>query len=337
MIAIVSIALLSHSLNAQNFDNPATYMSHINKTERELSVKYLSYMSAASHGKSAKKIEKRREALVNSIYEVRVKIYDMPSFNGDKSLRDSAVSYLKLMYSVFNEDYSKIVNMEEIAEQSYDNMEAYLLAQQKAGEKLRAAHAAYAATYTDFASKNKVKLVDSESELEQKLETIAKVTQYHNEVYLTFFKAYKQEMYLQEALKEKNTNAIEQNRNALIKYSTEGIEKFKQMKGYNSDRSLETLCRKTLEFYKNVAENSIPKLSDFLLKAENFEQLKKSFDRSSQSKEDVDGYNKAVSDLNRSAEAYNKTNEQIFAQRSDLLKSYEASVKNFMDTYMPYK
>ena len=63
-------------------------------------------------------------------------IAKMPDFEGDKSLRDSTVSYLSLCYNVLNEDYSKILDLEEIAEQSFDLMEAYLLAQQKAGEKL---------------------------------------------------------------------------------------------------------------------------------------------------------------------------------------------------------
>jgi hypothetical protein len=45
-------------------------------------------------------------------------------WKGDRSFRDTTVAYLKLLYIVFNEDYGKIVNMEEIAEQSYDAMEA---------------------------------------------------------------------------------------------------------------------------------------------------------------------------------------------------------------------
>jgi len=48
----------------------------------------------------------------------------MPPWKGDRSYRNSSVAYLKLVYHVFNEDYGKILNLEEIAEQSYDAMEA---------------------------------------------------------------------------------------------------------------------------------------------------------------------------------------------------------------------
>ena len=134
LIGMICITACAGNSHAQEYNTPVAYMSNISNANKALSVKYLGYISASSHGKNMKKVEKRRADLLNSIYETRVKIYDMPSFDGDKALRDSAVSYLKILYSVFNEDYSKLVNMEEIAEQSYDAMEAYLLAQEKAGE-----------------------------------------------------------------------------------------------------------------------------------------------------------------------------------------------------------
>ena len=50
--------------------------------------------------------------------------------------RDSVVRYLELSYAVLNNDYAKIMDMEEISEQSYDAMEAYMLAQQIANDKM---------------------------------------------------------------------------------------------------------------------------------------------------------------------------------------------------------
>ena len=335
--AMMSVLLITRTAVAQDFDDPSLYLSFISKNQREVSVKYLSYMSAASHGRSMRKVEKHRADLIDAIYETRVRIYGMPTFKGDKQLRDSAVSYLKILYSVFNEDYSKIVNMEEIAEQSYDNMEAYLLAQEKVSERLSEAHAAYARAQKTFAANNNITLLDDESELGRKLETIDKLTSYYNEVYLTFFKVYKQEVYLVDAVSAKNTNAIEQNRNALLKYAEEGLDKISKMKGFNNDRTLESVCRQLIRFYKDEAEKSIPKISDFFLKVENFKKLQQSFESSEKTKELVNNYNKAVDDMNRSSMAFNNTNDQLNNKRSEMLSSYNDTVKSFMDTYMPYK
>lgn len=324
---------------AQDFESPVAYMSHIGKANASLSAKYLNYISASSHGKNMKKVERKRTDLLNAIYETRVKIYDMPSFDGDKALRDSAVNYLKIMYSVFNEDYSKLVNMEEIAEQSYDLMEAYMLAQEKAGEKLSEAYASYGAAYKEFAKKNNVTLVESETELERKLEAAEKVSEYYHQVYLIFFKCYKQEMYLVEALKNNNINALEQNKNALISACEEGMQKLKEMKGYSGDRSLEAACKQVLVFLKDEAEKKVPVLTDFLVTAANFEKIKRDFDtKSSQerTKEVVNTYNKAAEDLNKKVTAYNNTNQQLNNSRSNLINQYNDMVQTFMNTHMPY-
>lgn len=326
-------------LPAQDFNNAGTYISYINKAEKELAVKYLSYMSASSHGKNRRKVDKRRTDLLNSIYEVRVKIFDMPSFNGDKSLRDSAVNYLKILYNVFNEDYAKLVNMEEIAEQSYDAMEAYLLIQEKADEKLKEANDAYAKQEKEFAKKYNVNLIESQTNLSRKLEDAQKVSSYYHQVFLIFFKSQNQETYLLEALNKKNINGIEQSKNALIKYAEEGLNKLKSMKGYNADKSLETAVRKTLEFFKDEAEKKIPLLSDFLIKEENFEQIKKAFDAkpaSQRTKQDVDLFNKSVNDINKAVNVYNATNQQLNTNRNNVINLYNSAVQTFMDTHMPY-
>lgn len=337
ILTTISIASLSTSAVAQKAQSPVDYLSSISNTEKVLSVKYLSYMSAASHGRNMKKIERKRNDLINSIDKVRADINDMPSYNGDKSVRDSAVHYVKILYSVFNEDYAKLVNMEEIAEQSYDMMEAYLMAQQKANEKLKEAAAAYDRSHRVFAKNNNINLIASSSELDKKLETVGKVQDYYNQVYLIFFKAYKQEFFFLEALNEKNTNSMEQNRTALLDYANEGLEKLKASKGYNSDQSIENACRKVLEFYKTEAEKDFVALSDFILKAENFDKVKSTFETSSKSKSDVDQFNKAVADINKASEKYNNTNHQLHGKRNDLVKQYEEIVNNFMDTHMPYE
>lgn len=339
LISMICIAASAENLYAQEYNTPVAYMSNISNANKALSVKYLGYISASSHGKNMKKVEKRRADLLNSIYETRIKIYDMPSYNGDKALRDSAVSYLKMLYSVFNEDYSKLVNMEEIAEQSYDAMEAYLLAQEKAGEKLDQAHNAYVEAYNEFAKKNNITLIDKDSELEMKLAAANKVSEYYHQVYLIFFKCYKQEMYLIDALETNNLNALEQNRSALVSVCEEGLNKLRELKGYSSDRSIEAACRSVLTFLKEEAEKKIPVMSAYVLNKENVEKLGKSLEAKSASertKKEIDEYNNAVTALNKSAMAYNNTNQELNTKRKDMVNNYNSSVQSFMSTHMPY-
>ena len=333
----VLLCMCSWSLLAQDFSNPVEYLDYIGKKNKELSTKYLSYLSASSHGKSARKVDKRRTEVINSITETRQYVQAMPAFKGDRSLRDSTVTYLKLLYIVFNEDYSKIVNMEEIAEQSYDAMEAYMLAQDKAQEKLSAASERQHEAQKKFAAANKINLVDDVSELEQKMKTANTLMKHYDEVYLVFFKAYKQEDYLMQAVNKKNIIAVEQNLSSLKQFAEDGMEKLKTIKSPNGDATLIAACRNLLLFYAAEAKDAAG-YTDFFLKEEEFTKIKKEFDSkpsSRRTQQDVDRYNKGVNDMNAASNNYNKLNGELNRNRSSVLDDWNKAVKRFMDNYMP--
>lgn len=337
LFLILALFLLSNSSSAQSFETAGDYMDYISKANQALTEKYLFYLSGMSHGKSAKKVEKRRQDLLQSISDTRYNIMGMPSFKGDRTLKDTTVAYLKILNSVFNEDYGKIVNMEEIAEQSYDLMEAYMLAKDKANEKLNDASKRQHAIQVKFAEKNNIKLIASQSELDAKMDVATEVMGHHNEVYLIFFKCYKQEIYLTDALNKKNIVSIEQNLNALQKYSEEGLQKLNDLKGYNGDPVLINSCRNALSFYKDEATKGTG-LTDYILVEENFNKTKKQFESKPSSKrtqQDVDQYNKAVKDINDAGKNYNTLNNDLNKQRAAALNDWDKTVAKYMDQYMP--
>lgn len=329
--------LISVPATAQPFERAVDYLEYIGKNNTSLSARYLAYLSAVSHGKSARKVEKRRTEVVSSIIDTRSSIRSMPPWNGDKSLRDTTVAYLDILYRVFNDDYGKIVNMEEIAEQSYDLMEAYMLAQQKAYEKLDEAAEKQKETEKDFAKKNNINLVEGSSQLGDKSKTASAVLKHCNDVYLVFFKPYKQEAYLVEAMNQKNVLAIEQNLGTLNKFADEGLEKLKTMNGYKGDASLITACRNVLNFYKSEATRGAA-YTDFYLKEENFQKIKKQFESKPSGKrtqQDIDQYNKAVNDMNAAVKTFNETNNALNKERNAALNDWNKTYNDYMDEYMP--
>ncbi len=329
--------IVSTNAVAQPFENAAQYIEYISKANQALTQKYLFYLSGMSHGKSARKVEKRRQEVLQAISDTRYQIMGMHPYKGDRTLRDTTVAYLKILNSVFNEDYGKIVNMEEIAEQSYDAMEAYMLAQEKANERLQQASAKQNQIQKQFAAKNNVTIIDSESETEAKMKLVSTVMKHHDEVYLIFFKCYKQEMYLMDAINQKKINGIEQNINSLQNFAEQGLEKLKAMDGYNNDASLIIACRAMLNFYKDEAAKGSA-MTDFFLKEENFAKIKKQFDATPSSRrtqKDIDQYNNGVKDMNDAANAFNATNNELNKQRTRGLNDWNKAVKSYMDTYMP--
>lgn len=327
----------AYSSPAQLFETAAQYMDHIGKVNEETTVKYLVYLSAVSHGKSARKVEKRRVEVVNSISDSRYAVMGMPPWKGDKSYRDSAAGYLKMLYNVFNEDYGKIVNMEEIAEQSYDGMEAYLLAQEKAQEKLSEAHDRLREAQKQFAAKNNINLLINETEIDRKAKIVNEVMGHCNEVYLVFFKCYKQEAYLMDAISKKNLVSIEQSVSSLKKFADEGDSKLKKMKGHNGDNSLIAAGMKMMDYYRSVVARG-QVITDYFLKEEEFNKIKKQFESKPNSKrtqQDIDQYNKAVNDINAALGKFNSSMTEMNKQGVSALNDWNKTYNKYMDEHMP--
>lgn len=296
------------------------------------------YTSSVSHGKSARKVEKRRAELIQTSNQALSKAKAAKGFNGSTQFRDSVVEYFRITNLVLKEDYAKIVDMEAVSEESYDAMEAYMLARERANDKLLEASKMVEREQKSFAASNNIRLIETENALDKKMEVAGQVYDSYNEIYLIFFKSFKQEMYLMDAINRKDINGIEQNRNALIATAKEGLKKLEAVKPYGNDKSMVEATKKLLNFYIDEASNEIPKMSDYFMKSENFEKVKKAFDEIPEKKRtqaDVNEYNKAINDMNAGVNAYNAANQTLNKKRSSLIDGWNGSADKFTDTHVP--
>ena len=335
MVSIFSAA----DASAQNVsENPVDYLSAVGNIQTEMNAKYMAYISAVAHGRRARKIEKMRMQTLDAITNSRYKTIELPYFKKDNSLRQSSIEYIQLCYSVFNEDYAKIVNMEEIAEQSFDQMQAYILLQEKTSEKLKQASDKMQQASKDFAAKNNITLVNKQTELGDKMEIAGELNHYMNKIFLVFFKCNWQDNELIKAINSKKVTDIEQARSAIIKYAVEGLQALDTIKNFKGDGTLAMACRQALQYYKKTAENDIPKVTDFFLLEENFAKQQKTIDAkgSGRTKEDVDAFNKLVKDFNNGVNAYNKLNNNLNANRNRILENWQSAEKGFADAHMPH-
>ncbi len=338
-LLIVTLSVSVTRVKAQSAtDDAGTYMAAITNAETDMNRTYMAYVSTAAHSSRKRKIERLRVQTVVSITDCRYKITELPLYKGDNSFRQSSLNYVLLCYKVFNEDYAHIVNMEDIAEQSYDAMQAYLLLQEATNDTLKVAMARMAKAQQDFAAKYNIKLVDQKTELDDKMDAADKLSKYHDKVYLLFFKCSWEDEQLTGAVNKKSITAIEQARNALDKYALEGMAALDTLRAFESDPSLSVACKQALAFYKKEAETQMPQVTDFFLKEENFDKIKKAMDAKgdSRTQQDVDTYNKAVNDMNAGADKYNQVNADLNNGRSQVIKNWNDTDKSFLDTHTPY-
>lgn len=333
----LSILIAStQSVQAQTASDPVAYMNKFTESERLINSQMLSYISAVAHDKSAKKVDKQRTELINTIAAARSKAAHSSDFEGDSSLRAAAYNYFNIAYIVAKEDYGKIVDMEEIAEQSYDNMEAYLKAQEVANDKEHEAFEKVDREIRAFAATHHITLTEDNSKESKQSEIVNEVTKYYNKVYLAFFKCNSNEKYMIKALDKKDINGIEQNKNSLLKNSTENLPKLDQIGSYQGDGSLIVSSEKLLQFYKEEAKEKTPILTAFLVKNDNFQKMKKEMDaKTSRTQEDVNKFNAAVKDINEAVILYNKTNTELNQTRIWLINEMNGSMESFMSKHIP--
>ncbi|MCX6247950.1 MAG: hypothetical protein NTW10_09465 [Bacteroidetes bacterium] len=337
-LAVLLLIIISGTTAHAQQNKALFYMDKINKELNAIMVDTWDYTSEVAHGKSARMVEIKRKDLVRTSKMAMERVSKMQPYNGSSQYRDSVVSFLNINYLVLKEDYEKILNMEEIAEQSYDKMEAYLLAQELADAKLDSASERMEEQERIFAASNHINLIENQDKVAKKLEKAGAVMKYYHQVYLIFFKCYKQEAYLLDAMIKDDINAMEQNKNALDEVSVKSLEKLKTIPPYKNDKNLTNACKNSLDFYHAEASVKMETIIDFYMQKEKFMKIKKSLDskpQSTRSREDVDQYNSALAEYNPYLSRFNKVNNEVNRDRSRILDDWNKTVKNFLDKHVP--
>src|ERR1700722_17000030 len=103
-LLLALLIFVAFSTQAQTFDDPVSYMAYISKQNENVSKKFLSYTSAASHGRGARKVDKLRQQLLNEFQESRENIASMGKYKGDWAYKDSSANFMKFYLNVLNDD-----------------------------------------------------------------------------------------------------------------------------------------------------------------------------------------------------------------------------------------
>ena len=320
-----------------NAQSPVDYMTQISSEFKAIQGATWDYTKSVAKNKSARKVDKNRVELIKTISASIEKVKKIGDFKGETYYRDSILSYLVMNKAVVSHDYEKIMNLEEIAEQSYDLMDAYMAAQEAASDKLSEAGEMVDAVEKRFASENNINLIESTDKISLKLKKASEVFDYYNPVYLIFFKSYKQEAYLSEALSKGDVSGMEQNKSSLASFAQEGLDKLAAIKDYNGDPSLKAACTDMLKFYLDEAEKHYLVLIDFQTTKEAFEKAKTQIDSkkpNERTQADVDNYNAMVKEYNNKTAEYNSTINDLNNRRSKLLNNWNNTSANFTNKHI---
>ncbi|WP_299521816.1 hypothetical protein [Winogradskyella sp.] len=336
-ITILLIFLIATSTYSQNFDSAISYLDFVAEQQEGITKKMWRYTKAIAHGRSDRNVESKRKSLLKTLDRAISKIRKASGYQ-DNVFKDQLLKRLQFNKDLLNNEYAKIIDMKAVAEQSYDAMEAYMLAQELADKKMEEIQEEYEANYYAFAAKHNINIIESESDLGKKMAISNEVFGYYKKMYLIYFKVYINEVYLMDALNNKDINAIQQNANALSESAKEGLEILNAVENYKNDKSVMMATKKAFEFFIDEADNKVNILTDFLVLNEDLEKAQATLEKTPQrkrTKEQIDSYNAMVKDFNKAVKQYNKTNVDLNKRRESIINSLNIVNQKFLDKHIP--
>ncbi|MBT8261411.1 MAG: hypothetical protein KJO05_01220 [Bacteroidia bacterium] len=334
---LLLLLFFTNNLYSQQFNNALEYLEFVSNEQEIITRNTWKYTKAIAHSKRDRTIASKRSSLIKSIERALTKINKANAFEGD-DFKENVLKNLELNKSLLQQDYAKIIDMKAVAEQSYDAMEAYMLAQELADKKMAQAQQEFEVHYYQYAREHNINIIESESDLGKKMKISSEVFDHYNDLYLMFFKVNMNEVYLYDALERSDVSAIEQSAGALSESAKEGLKKLDTVSLYKKDRMLVDATRKAFEFFEDEADNKIPVLTDFLIANEDFEAIKSKLDGTPErkrTKAQIDAYNEKVSLINKAVENYNKTNAALNKKREAVLGNLNAAYERFLAKHIP--
>ena len=262
-----------------NFKNAGDYNNYIMKEMAVAVQKNFEYISFSVHlptgeaglptGQAGSDefelLESKRKEVMEQILLSKEKIKRMPPLDNDTRLRDEAVETLLEYQHAFELDYKEIIGLKKRSKDSFEAMEAYWKAEDKAEQKVIKATTRLRKAQQVYASKNNMKVVaGKEDALEKKMAKISAVNNYWRDIYLQFFKVSKEYDLLWEILSREKAEPLDQQRKQVLKVVESVLPALKSKPDYHGDTEFRDQTINLLEYYQQVAKTDFSKIVDVL-------------------------------------------------------------------------
>ncbi|RMA64201.1 hypothetical protein [Ulvibacter antarcticus] len=329
--------LISSITFGQKFESPLDYLEFISSEQEVITNNMWTYTKAIAHSKNEKNVDTKLNSLLKSIERAIAKIEKADSYEDDE-YKEQVLKNIRLNENLLKQDYDKIIDMKAVAEQSYDQMEAYLLAREMADEKMAEVQQEYEDHFMAFAKKHNIEILENKSDLSRKMKISGEVFDHYNEVYLIFFKVNINELYLWEAIEKNDVSAIQQNANALEQATQEGKERLKSVTLYKEDNSLVEATMSMFDYFTDETENKIPQIISFLILNDEVTSINESIENTPErkrTKKQIDGYNAKVKEINKAVKNYNKITTEQNKTRNAVIGKINTANEKFLARHIP--
>ena len=240
----------SPEILAQNFKNASEYNNFIILQQAKIAQKSLQYVSTSVHSEDVFKIEKRRDDVIKQIDESLANVKKMPDFNGDKRLRDETIDVFMLSRNTYNVDFKDVNSLLAKRNDSYENLQKYYQAQDKAEKKISDAMNDMKKAQVRFAERNKMQIMTSE-EKKSPFDVIGELNAYTRQIELAIFRPKKNNDIFMKAIGDKK--ATETQRKNIITEAETALSTLRVLAAFKENPSYKDKAIEMVTFYKDFA------------------------------------------------------------------------------------
>lgn len=290
------LCLVFLSTQAQNFSNPVEYNNFIVEEQSKVVARNLQYMSFSVHSNDYQAIEQRRLAVTQQLKKSIRRVSAMPSYEGDNKLKEGMLNALELYLEAFTIEFNEANLLKAKSEESYEAMEDYFEAQDKAEKKLKRAAEKVDKAQIAFAEKNDMQ-IRREGNASDGLSVVSEVNEYSRKVFLAYFKTSKSNAGFYDAMGEQKAALMEKKRQELMKSTSESFLQLRGIGPFKGDKAYRDITVKLVGYFQAMAKKEYAELVRITEKDKNLTQA------------DVDKYNQIIDKMNnKSAELVNQFN-----------------------------
>lgn len=298
--------------------DPTPFNNILVEEQNQVSTKNLEYVSYSVHSDDYEAIEKKRFEVILQVAKAHKVITAIQAPKEGQQMKDEVLEILDTYKEIFTYDFAEVVELKKNRESSYEAMEEYFEAQDKAEEKLSKASGRFQKSQVKFAQKMGFEIQDSagDDEKEAFIDIVNAVYDYDRLVFLPYFKVSKADAIFMDAMSaEKSATTLESKRKKVEATAAEAIKTLRATKAFKGDKAYRDSALDLVKYIEELAKkNYVDMVALTKLKSKNRKQL---------GNEGIKKYNALIEKYKATIEEYNvKMNQLIgrFNEESDKLQ-----------------
>jgi hypothetical protein len=310
-VAAMLLLLLPAISIAQQFDDPVDYNNFIVGHQTDVVTISMEYISISVHSEDERAVESKRQQVVKQLKKSINEVKRAEGYKGDNRLKSEAIDVFELYLSTYTTDFNEAELLKKDRQSSFDAMESYFKAQEKAEKKLAAASDQFSRAQDAYAKKYDLLMEEGEGndELGNKMQIVSDVNVYTRKLFLLYFKPFKIDAAFLDAFNEQKVSTMKSKRAELLKHADDGLTKLRLLGPFKGDKSYMNATKELLSTYKELCQGDYKELVTIIERKDKLTQ------------EDVDRANAII-------QAYNENIQK-------LMKDFNESNSTFMQKHIP--